>query len=448
MPYHIVEKFAKSNNISIQYTTVDPEEEPLPNDEMTTLKPRRPVLVVMGQIDHGKTTLCDTLRGSSIAEKEIGKITQKIYAVNYDEDIHHFTLLDTPGHPHFFRMRDNSSSMADGVILVIAANEGIVSNQTKDIFQYITEYKLPCIVALNKMDLALPNIKEYIRSQLYQYNLKNIPIVETCALLKPTLKPLLNEIEKMIKYRIKPLGYFNGLAEGTVLESYYSKGMGIVLRVLIRRGTLNLDDTFICGYRTGKIKQIVNMDNNNVEIAVPGDVVDVGGLKRPDKSLRSSIPPLGDTLFCRPKSIVDEILEQRLLELEFDGRIVNEENVEGDSSNNNNNNEMNVNGMESDIKSCVVKADTTASLASLVDNLQKCDVNVVKAGIGEVRTSDITYALQTNSTILALDVKIPKNIMTTAKRSHVKIMQSRIAHYLIEEFTGVKVYHSNDVRKT
>lgn len=411
------------------------------------LKPRRPILVVMGQIDHGKTTLCDTLRGTTIADKEIGKITQKIYAVNYDEDPHHFTLLDTPGHPHFFRMRDNSSSMADGVILVIAANEGIVSNQTKDIFQYISEYRLPCIVALNKMDLALPNIKEYIKGQLYQYNLKNAPIVEICALLKPTLKLLLNEVEKMIKYRIKPLGYFNGLAEGTVLESFYSKGIGIVLRVLIRRGTLNLNDSFICGYRTGKIKQITNMDNMIVDHAVPGDVIDIGGLKRPDKSLRSSIPPLGDTLFCRPKSIVDEILEQRLLELEFNGRMITEENEEQNNSNNNNN-EMNINEIESNVKSCVVKADTTASLASLVDNLQKCDVNVVKAGIGEIRTGDITYALQTNSTILALDVKVPKNMMLTAKKSHVKIMQSRIAHYLIEEFTGIKVYHSNDVKKT
>lgn len=335
-------------------------------------------------------------------------------------------------------MRDNSSSMADGVILVIAANEGIVSTQTKDIFQYISEYHLPCVVALNKMDLALPNIKDYIRSQLFEYHL-NPPIVETCALLRNTLDPLLIEVNKMIK-KINPLGYFNGLAEGSVLESYHSVGEGIVLRVLIRRGILNNHDTFICGLRTGKIKMIKTMDNEIVNTAVPGQVVDVIGLKRPEKALRATIPPLGDTLFCRSTNQINDILNLRLLEIEMKSRIIDNEEVELPYIDD---------GKDEGEKRkvCIVKAETTGSLASLVDNLQKCNVDVIQAGVGKVLEKDISFGLLHNATILALDVKIKKEAMTLARNSHVKILQSRIAHCLIEEFTGVKVYHSNDVRK-
>lgn len=305
--------------------------------------------------------------------------------------------------------------MSDMIVLVVAANEGITP-YSLDIIQWIKEFNLPYIVALNKMDLATKYEVERVKQQLKGYKL-NSKVLQLCALLPNTIDPLLSEINKIIQPKLCD---HDSSPEGTVLDSIQMPGVDYKMRTFIRRGTIRRNESFLVGYRTGKIKQLLDTKGEQIECGTPGQVVDIIGLKRKEKRMKNVIPPIGDTLFCLEPSRIDEILEHRFLSAQFENAIEKDKETENTE----------------DMKNIVICASDTAMLSSLIDTIG--NVNICRTSIGPVQTGDVNVAIQCNATLLALNVTIPQKEYRSIKNAGIKMYNSRLVHKIVELFNSQK----------
>lgn len=316
VPFDLAQDVAAHFNREVAYDAVEPEftsrkqRNQLTNNSM---QPRNPVIAVMGHVDHGKTTLLDTLRQSNVAKYEAHGITQKI---NVSET--HLTpaltatFLDTPGHFHFFRMRTTAAQVADLILLIVAADEGCLL-QTEESIGAIEDSGIPVIVCINKVDVATREQIEQVKQDLRGFvALQSCPVIEISAksglnldVLKTKVAELVNEPNAQSK-RLVDVGP-DALAEGVVLESIAMKGRGTVLRVLLRNGVLRKQSHFVAGMIHGAIRSIKNSSGEEIANALPGMVVDV---IYANKSKNVDAPnEFG--FFVLPEARAKQVMEQR-----------------------------------------------------------------------------------------------------------------------------------------
>ncbi len=420
----LVEQFGhniqKVSEADVDITTeqdVDPEE---------TLKPRPPVVTIMGHVDHGKTSLLDALHGTNVTKGEAGGITQHIGSYQIDtKSGGKITLLDTPGHAAFTEMRQRGANVTDIVVLVVAADDGVMP-QTIEAIKHTKAAGVPMIVAINKCDKpeADPN---NIRSRLLEHEViveamsGDVQDVEISAKEKTNLDELVEKIElqaELLELKARP----DRDAEATVIEAQLDKGRGPVATVIITRGTLKRGDTFVVGTQSGKVRAIVNDQGKQIKQAGPSMPVEVLGL--------GGVPGAGDTL-----TVVEN--DQRAREV---AQYRQEKATEKRTALAPTNFDTMFNNLQSNVIEwpVLVKADVQGSVEAIVTALHNISndeikVRVLNAGVGAITESDGTLAAASNAPIIGFNVRPNAKAREMVKRDGVRMMYYDVIYHLTEE---------------
>ena len=387
---------------------------------------RAPVITIMGHVDHGKTTLLDTIRKTNVASGEAGGITQAIgaYQINYNGK--RLTFIDTPGHAAFTEMRARGASVTDIVIIIVAADDGVMP-QTKEAIDHAKAANVPIIVAVNKMDKPDAN-PERVLTEMAQNGITpeewggDVMFVNISAktgmgiddLLERIL--LISEIEEL---KANP----NRYAKGTVIESKMDKSLGVVATLLIQNGTLRLGDNIVVGNAHGRVRTLKNDRGENLVEADPSMPVTITGL--------NESPSAGDKFMVfENEKKARSIAEQRK---------VNEK-----IRNNKTTTSVSLDDLFSRINSgckeinVVLKADVKGSEEAVKNSLLKIDVegvkiNVIRSGIGTVTESDIVLASASNAIIIGFNIRPNNKTMEYAKEKNVDIRLYNIIYKVVEE---------------
>ena len=414
---HTIQKVSEADVDIKASEDEDPEE---------TKKPRPPVVTIMGHVDHGKTSLLDALRGTDVVKGEAGGITQHIgsYQVT-TKDKSKITFLDTPGHAAFSEMRARGANVTDIVVLVVAADDGIMP-QTIEAISHTKAAGVPMIVAINKCDKpeAQP---DNIRNRLLEHEVivekmsGDVQDVEISALKKTGLDDLLEKINlqaELLELKARP----DRPAEATVVEAQLDKGRGPVATVLVTRGTLKRGDTFVVGTESGRVRAMIDDKGKQVKEAGPSVPVEVLGL--------GGVPAAGELL-----TVVEN--EQRAREV---AQYRQEKATEKRTALAPTNFDTMFNTMASDVIEwpCVVKADVQGSVEAIVNalhNLSNDDikVRVLHAGVGAITESDVTLAAASGAPIIGFNVRPNPKARELVKKDDVRMMYYDVIYHLTEE---------------
>lgn len=395
-------------------------------DDPKDLVPRAPVITIMGHVDHGKTTLLDTIRKTHVAEGEAGGITQHIgaYQINYNGRL--LTFIDTPGHAAFTEMRARGAKVTDIVIIIVAADDGVMP-QTKEAIDHAKAASVPIIVAVNKMDKPDANM-DRIMTEMAQNGITpdtwggDYMFVPISALTGMGVDELLQRIlllADLNDYKANP----NRYASGTVLETKVDKNMGVVSTILIQNGTLRLGDSIVAGVTHGRVRTLKNDMDEDLTFALPGMPVSITGL--------NDSPSAGDKFFVfENEKKARSVAEQRLLNLKEKGMNVSKSLSLDDifAKINEGIKEINI----------VLKADVKGSEEAVKNSLLKIDVsgvkiNIIRSGIGTITESDVILAQASNAIILGFNIRPNNKIMEIAKDKKVDIRLYNIIYKLVEE---------------
>lgn len=395
-------------------------------DDPKDLVPRAPVITIMGHVDHGKTTLLDTIRKTHVAEGEAGGITQHIgaYQINYNGRL--LTFIDTPGHAAFTEMRARGAKVTDIVIIIVAADDGVMP-QTKEAIDHAKVASVPIIVAVNKMDKPDANM-DRIMTEMAQNGITpdtwggDYMFVPISALTGMGVDELLQRIlllADLNDYKANP----NRYASGTVLETKVDKNMGVVSTILIQNGTLRLGDSIVAGVTHGRVRTLKNDMDEDLTFALPGTPVSITGL--------NDSPSAGDKFFVfENEKKARSVAEQRLLNLKEKGMNVSKSLSLDDifAKINEGIKEINI----------ILKADVKGSEEAVKNSLLKIDVsgvkiNIIRSGIGTITESDVILAQASNAIILGFNIRPNNKIMEIAKDKKVDIRLYNIIYKLVEE---------------
>ena len=379
----------------------------------------------MGHVDHGKTTLLDTIRKSKIVDSEYGGITQAIGAYQVERNNHKITFIDTPGHAAFTEMRARGASITDIVIIIVAADDGVMP-QTEEAIDHALAANVPIIVAVNKIDKPDAH-PEKIRTEMAEHNITpeewggNIPFVDISAKSGEGLDLLLETIlaiAEMQNLKANP----NRYAMGTVIESKMDKNIGGVASLLIETGTLRIGDPIVVGTTYGKVRTMKDDLGNSIVEAGPSTPVEITGL--------SANPSAGDKFMAfETESEAKSIAEKRSIqarEHKFQKQTLSLDNLF--ASIDSNTKEINV----------VLKADVRGSEEAVRNALQKIDVDgvkvkVIRSGIGTITESDVVLAQASQAIILGFCVSPSNSTKEIAKEYGVDIRLYTIIYKLVEE---------------
>ncbi|MCX7832814.1 MAG: translation initiation factor IF-2 [Ignavibacteria bacterium] len=400
------------------------------DDPPETLKPRPPVVTVMGHVDHGKTSLLDYIRRSNVVAGEAGGITQHIgaYKVKLDEKGgKEITFLDTPGHQAFTAMRARGGQAADIVILVVAADDAVMP-QTVEAINHALAANAPIIVAINKIDKPEAN-PDRIRQQLAERNILveewggKYQSVEISAKFGKNIDLLLEKIlleAELLDLKANP----NRKARGVVIESKMDKGRGITATVLVQKGTLRIGDVFVAGMCSGKVKAMFDERERRIDAAAPSTPVQILGF--------DSMPQAGDTFVCvESETLAREIAKKRQqLKREQDFRTIKFVTLD-DISN------QIKKGKQVDLK-VIIKADADGSVEAIADSLLKLStpeikISVVHKAVGQITESDILLAEASNSIIIGFNVRPNQNARKLAEQNKIDIRLHNVIYDVIEE---------------
>ncbi|CAI5739210.1 unnamed protein product [Peronospora destructor] len=469
LPFRVAQEVAEHFGVQISYDEVEPElsEASAVSDEKA-LGLRQPVIAVMGHVDHGKTTLMDTLRKQTeaslkqIAPLEKHGMTQKINVCEaiLMNDVK-ATFLDTPGHFHFFRMRTSAAQVADAVLLIVAADEGVLL-QTEESIGAIEEAGLPAVICINKVDLFGKDSEgqvEGIVNELRSFvALQNSPVLSISGKTGDGLDDLRHTVWKLVSglasdQRLSALVGPQTHAEGLVLESVAVKGRGTVLRVLIKNGELAAKQHFIAGMIHGVVRSMWDAEGRDVKRALPGTVVDITYSNK-SKNIDA---PNEHGFFVLPEARAKQVLEQRELALEFNDCLLSdvdgahaETDAEHTSMDAEEEGQDVTNGGdlaeaddvidENDLietKSIIVKADGAGSLASIQDTVDEMSgILTVRLGIGNISVKDIDVAINGKCPIFGFNVKLRTREAKLATERGVRVILRSTVHELIEEVTA------------
>ena len=388
--------------------------------ENLNLLERPPIVVVLGHVDHGKTTLLDYIRKTNGAEKESGGITQHIGAYQTVHKGKTITFIDTPGHEAFSQMRSRGAKVADIAILVVAAEEG-VKPQTKEVISHIKEFEIPVVVAINKIDKPVANPSKVIgelakEGILVESHGGKVTSVNVSAKTGQGIDELLElillvaEMEELKADAAKP-------ASGVVIESYLDSKRGPVATLLVQDGTLKKGDIIVCGDSYGGVKMLENFQGDSIEEAPPSMPVLVLGINQaPTVGDKFSVEESEESAFAKAASSVPRRGTTKAESA--DKRQQPQE------------------GMK--ILNLILKADVRGSLEAIegvLKNIKQENViiNILKSEVGDISESDVKLAFSTGSTIIGFRVKLPNYILELAKRQGVRIKTFEIIYELVEE---------------
>ena len=393
----------------------------------SNIQARPPIVTVMGHVDHGKTSLLDSLRNTNVTARESGGITQHIGAYQIKHKNKPITFLDTPGHAAFSNIRSRGANLTDVVVLVVAANDS-VKPQTIEAISHAKTAKVPIVLAINKIDLpdVDPNI---VRNDLLTHEVVvesysgDVLETEISAVKKTNLDKLLDNILLQIEILNLDVEH-NKLAEAIVVESKIETGKGSVATLIIKNGTLKEGDHFTCGSSFGRVKALFDEHGKRVKSAPPGMPIEVLGF--------DSVPQAGETVFVLPneetaKNITEKAKDQKKLE---NTAAIKKSSLE----------EMMANVSKGEAKKLpiIVKADVQGSLEAIVSSLEKVGndevkINVIHNALGAINESDVSLANSAQGVVIGFNIRAIPQARTVAKRDKVDIRYYSIIYELIDD---------------
>ena len=404
-------------------------EEKLINDRADTeeeLLPRAPVVVVMGHVDHGKTSLLDYIRHANVVSGEAGGITQHIGAYTVEINGSPITFLDTPGHEAFTTMRARGAMVTDIAILVVAADDGIMP-QTVESINHAKAAGIPIVVAINKMDTVGAN-PERIKQQLTEYDLVSeewggdtiiCPISAKTGMGIDNLLENLTVLAEVQELKANP----NREAKGTVIEARLDKGRGPIMTVLVQNGTLKLGDIIIAGTCVGRVRTMINDKGVRVSEAGPSVPVEISGM--------SDVPGAGDTFNAvADERMARELAEERKIQragTASGGRKVSLEDLFSQ-----------IKAGEMKTLNIIVKADVQGSAEAVKASLEKIsneevNVKVIHSAVGAINESDVMLAATSDAIIVGFNVRPDNSARESAARSKVDMRMYRVIYDCINE---------------
>ena len=424
-----------ADDLGRKVRVVSPEEEfaVVYHDSEEDLKPRPPIVTVMGHVDHGKTSLLDAIRQTGVAQSEAGGITQHIGASVVNINGRQITFIDTPGHEAFTAMRARGAQVTDVIVLVVAADDGVMP-QTVEAINHAKAADVPIVVAVNKIDKpgATP---DRVRQELTEYGIvpeewggQNM-FVDISAKKRLHIDDLLETIllqADVLELKANP----DAPASGFVIEANLDKGRGPVATMLINRGTLHPGDVVVAGTSYGKVRALIDPRGNHVDSAKPADPVEILGL--------NSVPTAGD--------------EFRVFEDERDARRLAEERaLRARLAKQEARSHMNLDDLFSRIEegkttdlNLVVKADVQGSIEALRDAFSKMDqsevkINIIHAAVGGITETDVTLAAASDAIIIGFNVRPTGKTREVAEREKVDIRLYRVIYQAIEDINAARV---------
>ena len=441
----------------------------VPPADMSSFPKRAPIVSVMGHVDHGKTTLLDSLRQTDVAAKEAGGITQSIGAFNVDmgstdveEGFRHITFIDTPGHEAFSAMRENGTEVTDIIVVVVAAEDGL-QPQTVEVVKLAREHNVPIVVAITKCDRMVESQDEIVTRISYQLAEHGVVTEKLdgdtqVVCVSGVTKEGIPELKQAIALQAEIMDLradVSASGEAVILDSVMSKGVGPQLDVIVKWGTLRVGDIVIAGSEYGKIKSIMNQRGKKIKEALPSMPVRVMGLK--------GLPPAGETVLpvkteAQARSVVEERSEiekwaqavmakgtdcnkrphfrarsVRQKKILFRQRMLNEEKENqrlaalkpGDE------------GYVANVVPVVFKTNSNGVI-SAIENLTTalpCDevkLKTIRAAVGPVTENDVNLAAASKASIFCFDTRHPASINKLAKQLNVKIYQHKVVYSLLD----------------
>jgi len=395
-------------------------------EDPAKLKPRPPVVTIMGHVDHGKTSLLDTIRKTRVAEKEAGGITQHIGAYRVPTAKGDVVFLDTPGHEAFTAMRARGAKVTDIVVLVVAADDGVMP-QTIEAIDHARAAGVPIVVAVNKVDLPTAD-PEKIRRELSQHQLLSeewggkTVFVEVSAKkgtnIEKLLEMLLLEAELM-ELKANP----DRSAQGVVVEAKIDPRRGVAATLLVQKGTLKPTDIVVAGLSYGRIRAVLDDRGNRIETAGPSTPVEVLGL--------NSVPQAGDRF-----SVLSDEREARTL-VERRQMVISEESQKRRGVTLENLHERVAEGKIRDLK-IILKADVQGSVQALRDSLERMStneirLNVIHSGVGGINETDVALASASEAVIIGFSVRADAKSEEAARKAEVEIKTYRIIYEAIAD---------------
>jgi translation initiation factor IF-2 len=417
--------------VTIKHAADDEEEPEVYEDPEEALQPRPPVVTIMGHVDHGKTTLLDAIRESSVVETEAGGITQHIGAYQVNVDDRRITFLDTPGHEAFTAMRARGAKVTDIAVLVVAADDGVMP-QTRESIAHARAADVPIVVAVNKIDLQDANI-DRVKGELAQEGLQpedwggDTQFAEVSAREKQNLDDLLEKVLLVADLELEGLkANPNTEASGPIVESRLDVGRGPVATMLVHRGTLRVGDAIVAGDAHGRVRALYNYNGEKLDRARPGDPVEILGFDKPpaagelgrvvenERQARELANRRGERLrreqlaTTRPSSVSLEGIFEQLQA-----------------------------GEVSDLN-LVVRGDVVGSVEAVVSELSKFEhpevrLNVIASGVGAITQNDIMLASASDALIVGFNVRPNAEARELASREGVEIRTYDVIYKLTED---------------
>jgi translation initiation factor IF-2 len=440
MPVELVEPVAESFGFIADVTDAPPEpvapavaERPVYEDEAADLVGRPPVVTVMGHVDHGKTTLLDTIRKTSVAEDEQGGITQHIGAYQVEVNGHPITFIDTPGHEAFTALRARGANITDIVVLVVAANDGVMP-QTAEAIAHAKAADVKMIVAINKTDLPGADPLR-VRTELTQHDViteelgGDVPSVEISALTGAGVDDLLEVIDliaQLEEYKANP----GTSASGVVVEAQMERGKGAVASVIVQRGTLRTGDSFVAGAVPGRVRALLDDSGGQIKSAGPSTPVQIMGW--------DDVPSAGDYF--------------EVLESDREARRIADERAEEartasqamPSARDRLQTLLDQLRSEEATLNLIVKADAQGSLEALRDSISKIEreggrIQVVHGAVGGINENDVSLAEVTSSVIVGFNVRPEPKARKAAEETGVEIRTYGIIYELLDDIEQLLV---------
>lgn len=383
------------------------------------LQTRPPVVAIMGHVDHGKTTLLDTIRRTNVVEQEAGRITQHIgaYQVSHKNEL--ITILDTPGHEAFAAMRARGANVTDIIVLVVAADDG-VKPQTIEVINRAKLTGTPMIVAINKIDRPDANI-ERVKKELSDYGVMieewggTVPVAKISALGNQGVDELLDLIllqAQVLELKANPAGQ----TLATVIEAHLERTQGPVASVLVQNGTLNLSDIVSMGASFGKIRSMINAKGARVKSALPSTPVVISGL--------SEVPQVGDVLktYKSPEDAKDQAT--------LVAKSERAKKIQAKSP-------LKYAGKELNL---ILKVDVQGSLEAINEALSKLKntevkLNIIEEGAGEINENDVLRAASTSASIIGFHTRISPQASKLAQAKNVPVRSYDVIYELVEDLT-------------
>jgi len=413
--------------VTIKHAGDDDVEPEAFDDPDEALRERPPVVTIMGHVDHGKTTLLDAIRKTTVVDTEAGGITQHIGAYQTEIDGRRITFLDTPGHEAFTAMRARGAKVTDIAVLVVAADDGVMP-QTRESISHARAAEVPIVVAVNKIDLPDAN-PDRVLGELAQEDVQaeewggTVQVARVSAKQAENLDDLLEKIllvaDAELDLRANPAAE----ASGPIIESRLDVGRGPVATMLIQRGTLKVGDAIVAGDAWGRVRALYDYRGERLQEALPGDPVEILGFDRP--------PPAGELgRVVEKESRARDLAQQRSERLRREAR---SKQASRGVSLDKLFEQMQAGGVQD--LNIVLKGDVQGSVEAIVGELQKIQhsevqVNVIHTGVGAITENDVNLAAASNAMVIGFNVRPSAEVRAAADRQGIEIRLYRVIYQL------------------